>query len=85
MRAIRNRGSSRFRWVTSQKMVKVNPMSHMVRYLYPATVDDPVFDIDAMEAALSGAGRNLNVRVRRSSADWPQAGGGELGRGFIGR
>lgn len=51
----------------------VNPMSHMVRYLYPATVDDPVIDIDAMETALNGAGRNVNVRDRRSSADWPQA------------
>ena len=48
-------------------------MSHVVRYLYPAIVDDPVIDIDAMEAAMNRAGRNVTVRDRRSSADWPQA------------
>lgn len=48
-------------------------MSHVVRYLYPAIVDDLVIDIDAMEAAMNRAGRNVTVRDRRSSADWPQA------------
>ena len=46
-------------------------MAHNVKFFFAASLDDPMREIEAMESALGQEGLAVEVRDRRSSADWP--------------